>query len=69
MGPGALCGHLQPTILHASLCRLAEEKLLYSLPAPNTLPQPLHCNSLAAILEMVAQRIVRLSRQPPDTNK
>lgn len=69
MGPGAMCSHLQPTILHASLCRLVEEKILFSLPAPSTLPQPLHSNTLATILDMIAKRIVRLSKQPPDTNK
>ncbi|XP_042233003.1 rab3 GTPase-activating protein catalytic subunit-like isoform X2 [Homarus americanus] len=69
MGPGAVCSHLQPTILHASLCRLAEERILFSLPAPSSLPQPCHSNTLATILDMIAQRIVRLSRQPPDTNK
>ncbi|KAK8737776.1 hypothetical protein OTU49_004235 [Cherax quadricarinatus] len=69
MGPGGVCGHLQPTILHASLCRLAEERALFSLPAPNSLPQPCHSNTLATVLEMIAQRVVRLSRQPPDSNK
>ncbi|KAK7068094.1 Rab3 GTPase-activating protein catalytic subunit [Halocaridina rubra] len=69
MGPGAVCCHLQPTILHTSLCRLAEEKLLFSLPAPSSLPQPRHNNTLAAILDMIAQRVTRLSRQPPDTVK
>nr|XP_045611406.1 rab3 GTPase-activating protein catalytic subunit-like isoform X2 [Procambarus clarkii] len=69
MGPGTVCSHLQPIILHASLCRLAEEKTLFSLPAPNSLPQPCHSNTLATILEMIAQRVVRLSRQPPDSKK
>ena len=69
MGPGVVCRHLQPTIMHASLCRLAEEHLLFSLPSPSSLPQPRHDNTLAAILDVIAQRVTRLSRQPPDTVK
>lgn len=69
LGPGTLCCNLLPTIIHASLCRLAEEKLLFDLPSPTSLPQPCHSSSLATILDVITQRAVRLSRQPPDTNK
>ncbi|KAG0715159.1 Rab3 GTPase-activating protein catalytic subunit [Chionoecetes opilio] len=69
LAPGTFCCHLLSTITHASLCRLAEEKLLYDLPAPNSLPQPCHSSSLATVLDVITQRAVRLSRQPPETNK
>lgn len=69
LGPGSLCCNLLPTATHASLCRLAEERLLFDLPAPSSLPQPCHSSSLATVLDVITQRAVRLSRQPPDTNK
>ncbi|XP_076055611.1 RAB3 GTPase activating protein subunit 1 [Oratosquilla oratoria] len=68
LGPGALCCHLLPTIFHAALCRITEEKLLHSLLAPesDSLPKPQHSNTLLAVLETIARRIARLSRQPPE---
>ncbi|KAK3875371.1 hypothetical protein Pcinc_019752 [Petrolisthes cinctipes] len=70
LGPGAACCHLLPTVLHAAICRLAQERLLFSLPASTTpLPQPRHSNTLASVLNVIAQRATRLSRQPPDPDK
>lgn len=69
--PGAFCRQLLPVVLHASLCRVAEEPVLFTLAAvkEEALPRPLHEDALAAQLELVAKRASRLSRHPPSLSQ
>ncbi|XP_047740524.1 rab3 GTPase-activating protein catalytic subunit isoform X2 [Hyalella azteca] len=81
LGPGALCRHLLPVLLHAACCRTALEPHLYTLPSTavwgqtsayqslEALPPLQHSESLPALLCLLTQRLGRLSRQPCDLNK
>ena len=69
--PGKVCQNLMPAVLHAALARLSKEPLIYDLPVNlnPVLPQPAHSSTLSSQLELIAQRVVRLSRQPCEVSK
>ncbi|RXG59762.1 Rab3 GTPase-activating protein catalytic subunit [Armadillidium vulgare] len=69
--PGQVCLELLPVVMHASLCRVAEEPVLYTLTAvkDEILPTPQHDQTLAAQLELICKRVCRLSQHPPNISQ